>query len=225
MRALLANPTFNPAVSWSFRAMIFVRLDPNWSVFCLDHKLAVKLGCFENLRCIWSNPLILLPTRPNMPCLLAIAFLHLFFLISTVSSFLVWWTPLRVFGWATGCRRVMFTPRSSRSWQAGSEPDTQTARAGIKQEVDSLPPSWPMLDNVAKHCCCYRQADQIWGKTGQEMGGRGGGGVGGKVNRPLKLQSTLARLRGWSFLSPSPHASKCPTSLKVLLIYVLVILL
>ena len=170
MRALLANPTFNPAVSWSFRAMIFVRLDPNWSVFCLDHKLAVKLGCFENLRCIWSNPLILLPTRPNMPCLLAIAFLHLFFLISTVSSFLVWWTPLRVFGWATGCRRVMFTPRSSRSWQAGSEPDTQTARAGIKEEVDSLPPSWPMLDNVAKHCCCYRQADQIWGKTGQEMG-------------------------------------------------------
>ena len=108
--------------------------------------------------------------QSNMPCLLAIAFLHLFFLISTVSSFLVWWTPLRVFGWATGCRRVMFTPRSSRSWQAGSEPDTQTARAGIKQEVDSLPPSWPMLDNVAKHCCCHRQADQIWGKTGQEMG-------------------------------------------------------
>ena len=96
----------------------------------------------------------------------------LFFLISSVSSFLVWWTPLRVFGWATGCRRVMFTPRSSRSWQAGSEPDTQTARAGIKEEVDSLPPSWPMLDNDVKHCCCYRQADQIWGKTGQEMGGR-----------------------------------------------------
>ena len=163
--------------------------------------------------------------QSNMPCLLAIAFLHLFFLISTVSSFLVWWTPLRVFGWATGCRRVMFTPRSSRSWQAGSEPDTQTARAGIKQEVDSLPPSWPMLDNDAKHCCCYRQPDQIWGKTGQEMRGGGGGGVGGKVNRPLKLQSTLARLRGWSFLSPSPHAFKCPTSLKVLLIYVLVILL
>ena len=174
MRALLANPSFKCAVSWSFIAMIFVRQNPNWPVFCLDHKLAVKLGCFENLRCIWSNPSILLPTRPNMPCLLAIAFIHLcfFFLISSVSSFLVWWTPLRVFGWATGCRRVMFTPRSSRSWQAGSEPDTQTAPAGIKQDVDSLPPSWPMLDNDVKHCCCYRQADQIWGKTGQEMGGR-----------------------------------------------------
>ena len=151
--------------------MIFVRLNPNWPVFCSDHKLAVKLGCFENLRCIWSNPLIL-QAQYAMFTYNCLSISLLFLLISSVSPFLVWWTPLRVFGWATGCRRVMFTPRSSRSWQAGSEPDTQTAPAGIKQDVDSLPPSWPMLDNDAKHWCCYRQADQIWGKTGQEMGGR-----------------------------------------------------
>ena len=34
--------------------------------------------------------------------------------------------------------RVVFTPKSSRSWQAGSAPDTQTVQAKIKQGGGNL---------------------------------------------------------------------------------------